>query len=394
MAAQQKKFEHWDILLPQPAWQSDLPRKIIDLEKLRDKRLVVESIDIFMELKIGFQRLENWASARIEGNQTRLVDALRPATTPKTHKETIDQHELRNLSKAIDYVESYCKENNQLTLNFILDIHKIVVDKLPIGNSEPGDATPGKFRTKQVEITESNHVPPIGVKVNDYMQELVDFANEPHANQDYLLVAAVFHHRFTWIHPFTNGNGRVVRLLTYAMLQIMGYGVTKNRLLNPTAVFYANRSRYYKQLSLADNGSSKGLLAWCDYFLGGLLEEINKIDKLLDTSYVRDSILTPVIKDAYGAKRISDDEYSVLRWSLNQPGFTFVSGDINTALNSNRTPLERSRMIKRMRELDIITPAYKSKQKYVIELWSDIFIVYLIAVLRKEGFVEPTPHSP
>lgn len=386
--SEEKKFKHWDIKLPSPSWNSDLPRKIIDLEKLRDKRLSFESLDIFMELKLIFQTLENWASARIEGNQTRLLDALVPKSKTTTKKKTVDQMELENLRMAITYAEDYCKENEKLSVNFILDLHKMVANDLPVGQDEPGDSTPGKFRTKQVEITKSSHVPPLGIKVKDYMQELVDFANQDHANQNWLIVAAVFHHRFTWVHPFTNGNGRVVRLVTYAMLQLMGYGVTKGRILNPTAIFFADRNKYYQSLAEADNGSDKGLIEWSDYFLGGLLEEVNKIDKLLDKDYVLNTILYPVLKNAHEAGRVSDDEHTLLRWSLLQPGFTFVSGDINTALGTQKTPLERSRMLKRMRELDIITPAFNSKQKYVVELWSSTFIVYLINILKNKGFVE------
>jgi Fic family protein len=33
-----------------------------------------------------------------------------------------------------------------------------------------------------------------------------------------LMKVALARHRFAWLHPFSNGNGRVVRLLTYAML--------------------------------------------------------------------------------------------------------------------------------------------------------------------------------
>lgn len=385
----QKKFQHWDIRLPSPSWKSNLPRRIIELEKLRDKRLTFESIDVFMELKNIFQTLENWASARIEGNQTRLLDALNPQVeATATKKETVDQQELDNLRNAINYAEEYCKTNKELSVNFILDLHKMVVNGLPVGASEPGDETPGKFRIREVEITQSNHVPPLGVKVNDYMAELTGFANSEHATQDYLLAVAVFHHRFTWIHPFNNGNGRVVRLLTYAMLQLMGYGVTRGRLLNPTAIFFADRTRYYNFLSGADKGDDDGILAWSDYFLGGLVEEINKIDRILDKEYVLDTILHPILKEANDSKRISDEEYTLLRWSLSRPGFTFVSGDINIALGTDKTPLERSRMIKRMRDLEVITIAFGSKQRYVIEVWSPIFLVYLVNILKKEGFVE------
>ncbi|MFZ3010131.1 MAG: Fic family protein [Candidatus Microsaccharimonas sp.] len=386
----EKKFKHWDIKLPSPEWNSDLARKVIDLEKLRDKRLVPESIDLFMELKLIFQTLENWASARIEGNQTRLLDALYNQANydEEGSKQAIDKDELENLRKAIDYVEDYCKDHEQISVSFILDLHKMVVNGLPSGIDQPGDRTPGKFRTGEVEITKSDHVPPLGIKVSEYMNELVNFANENHSIQNFLLVAAVFHHRFTWVHPFNNGNGRVVRLMTYAMLQLMGYGVTKNRILNPTAIFFADRSRYYMLLSGADTGSNKGILDWADYFIGGLIEEIDKIDRLLDKDYILDSILYPVLKQAHDTKRLSDDEYTILRWSLQQPSFTFVSGDINIALGTEKTPLERSRIIKRMRELEIITVAWRSKQRYVIELWSPNFTIFLVDVLKKEGFVE------
>jgi hypothetical protein len=46
------------------------------------------------------------------------------------------------------------------------------------------------------------------------MKELVDF-----------IKVALSHHRFGWIHPFRNGNGRVVRLLTYLLLIKYGFNV-------------------------------------------------------------------------------------------------------------------------------------------------------------------------
>ena len=50
------------------------------------------------------------------------------------------------------------------------------------------------------------------------MQELIDFVNKEDTPKYDLLKIAIAHHRFVWIHPFENGNGRVVRLFTYALL--------------------------------------------------------------------------------------------------------------------------------------------------------------------------------
>ena len=52
------------------------------------------------------------------------------------------------------------------------------------------------------------------MKVEDYMNELLDFVNKEDAKKFDLLKAAIAHHRFVWIHPFGNGNGRTVRLFT------------------------------------------------------------------------------------------------------------------------------------------------------------------------------------
>ncbi|WP_171253366.1 Fic family protein, partial [Acinetobacter baumannii] len=66
---------------------------------------------------------------------------------------------------------------------------------------------------------------------------------------------ALAHHRFGWIHPFGNGNGRVVRLFTYSLLIKYGFNVTTGGgILNPTAVFCNDRNKYYEMLSIADNG--------------------------------------------------------------------------------------------------------------------------------------------
>lgn len=385
----EKKFSHWDMKLPKPDWDSDLPQKIIDLEKLREKRLNPESIDIFMDMKMIFQLLENWASARIEGNQTELLDALDPVLDEKTKDtDTVDQQELQNLRAAIKFVDEYCKEHDEITRAFILEVHRLVTVSLPVGTDLPGDETPGKFRTKNVIITRSSHRPPMGSKVKDYMDELVAFVNADHGKHNYLLAAAAFHHRFTWVHPFNNGNGRVVRLLTYATLELMGYGVRRGQILNPTAVFYADRQQYYDKLNAADSGTNDGLLQWADYFLGGLVYEINKIDNLLNKQFLLNKLLNPVLRQAWEAKRISDDEYQILRFSFNQSGMTFVSADINSALGEDRPPVERSRLIKGMRDRGIIMTAFGAKQKYSIELWSPIFNVYVVDVLTKEGFVQ------
>lgn len=98
------------------------------------------------------------------------------------------------------------------------------------------------------------------------MQALVEFINHDDHTQFDLIKDAVAHHRFVWIHPFSNGNGRVARLLTYAMMAKQGFvDATGVRVLNPTAVFGSNREEYYDALAQADSLKDQDILAWVEY---------------------------------------------------------------------------------------------------------------------------------
>ncbi|UDQ97646.1 Fic family protein [Lentisphaerota bacterium WC36G] len=144
-----------------------------------------------------------------------------------------------------------------------------------------------------VSISKSIHQPPPHYLVEDYMNELYSFINSENDEEKYHLIKiAQAHHRFAWIHPFQDGNGRTVRALTYAMLIKYGFQVDlAGRLLNPTAIFCSNRALYYRALSWADTNEKEKMLAWCEYVFKGLSHEIEKVDKLLDYDYLSSNIL-------------------------------------------------------------------------------------------------------
>jgi Fic family protein len=77
-------------------------------------------------------------------------------------------------------------------------LHHLTVDSL----NEDGDQTPGAYRSWQVEIAGSNHLPPDPIKVQSYMDELVGFINNGHDQKYDLLKIALAHHRFAWDSSF------------------------------------------------------------------------------------------------------------------------------------------------------------------------------------------------
>lgn len=319
-------FSHYDLELLNPTFDSALVDVLSELEHLRKLRLEGDTLPLFFQLKSIFHTLESLGSARIEGNHTTLADYIDSKVDGKA-EETDQLREVANIEKAMDYIEERMKPGVGLTEHFIREIHAMTVHDL----LREGDKTPGAYRLNQVRISQSEHLPPDFMHVPAYMQELVDFVNRDDSPKYDLMKVALAHHRFGWIHPFGNGNGRVVRLITYALMMKYGFNVsTGGRVLNPTAVFCNDRDRYYAMLTTADSGTSKGLEEWCTYVLGGVRDELQKVDLLTQYAYLTKSILMPAIAYARQRQWITDVEESVLTMAVKAK--VVKSADLATVL--------------------------------------------------------------
>lgn len=88
------------------------------------------------------------------------------------------------------------------------------------------------------------------------------------------VIAAVAHYAVTDIHPFADGNGRVARLFTAALL--MRLGLLPGRLFSFERYYAENREAYYRALrSVRANTLNMG--TWLEYFLRGLAEEFERV---------------------------------------------------------------------------------------------------------------------
>ena len=231
-----------EIRIPDPSWGSNLANVILDLEKLRTKRLGGNVPPyIFFQLKNIFHILETLGSARIEGNNTTLSEYVEKIIE-QDNNEDESNDEIKNLDKAIEFIEENTDENTPLNRAYISQIHKILTDNLTPPPNGEGSRYPGELRQQNVSIKKSGHIPPEhSIKLPDYFRNFIDFINFPHREQYQLLMVAIAHHRFEFIHPFDNGNGRMGRLLNYAFLIKLGFQVKQGRIINPSSVFYTDR---------------------------------------------------------------------------------------------------------------------------------------------------------
>ncbi len=375
-------FTHHSLELINPAFDSELVDILTELEYLRRLRLSgTTPAPLFYQLKQIFHMLESLGSARIEGNHTILADLVENRLEGGVQEPADQFREMENIERAMTYIEEQFSPGAPVTERLIRELHSLTVAAL----SREGDPTPGTYRRTSVRIAGAGHLPPDFLHVPGYMEELVHFINGDDPPKYDLIKVALAHHRFGWIHPFHNGNGRVVRLLTYLLLIKFGFNVhAGGRVLNPTAVFCNDRDLYYRMLAQADTGSLEGRETWCIYVLRGILEELRKVDRLADFSYLREKILTPALNHAVERQMVTRQEASILSSAV-RLGIA-KTGDLTRTM-PDLTSGQRTYQIKKLVERRMLRPITEGARQYAFGFSNNILLRGIVRALLKEGFV-------
>lgn len=183
----------------------------------------------------------NHHSNAIEGNTLTLNETKVVLNDGLTiGGKSIREHlEIIGHNEAIKFIQELAHPMYVLNGSDILDVHNIIM--LAVNKD-----IAGRIRNGAVRISGANFIPPAAHKVPDLFDEMVyhiaTLTNELHP----VILAALFHHRFVWIHPFFDGNGRVARLIMNLILMSKGYP--------PAIILKEDRKKYYDALNKANNG--------------------------------------------------------------------------------------------------------------------------------------------
>lgn len=213
----------------------------IDLKKTRlDKhrplsRAVVQSIRSSLNLEWTYN------SNSIEGNtlnlrETRMVIEEGMTVAGKSLRE---HFEVVNHQEAIEYLEELVSGDYLLKERDILDIHELVMSKIE-------KEFAGRYRNSGVRIPGANFTPPNAQKVPDLMSDLISWVSRDDQSMHPLVRVSIFHHRFVWIYPFFDGNGRTVRLIMNLLLMKWEFP--------PVIILKVDRNKYYQALNRANQG--------------------------------------------------------------------------------------------------------------------------------------------
>jgi Fic family protein len=165
--------------------------------------------------------------------------------------------------KAYENLENY----DHTKLADLLQPHKLIMDRL-LNNA-------GSFRSANVGMYGKDgvsHVAPAPYRVAELMGELFDWLAV--TNEHPLVVSSIFHYEFEFIHPFSDGNGRIGRLwqsvILIAYKDLFSY-------IPIESIVKENQQKYYDALEEA--GTAGESTVFIEFMLGSILQALKQFLK-------------------------------------------------------------------------------------------------------------------
>jgi Fic family protein len=212
--------------------EQDLVKKLKTKAKLKVVHLTDQDWDRFTELF-------TYNTNAIEGGtitQEEVFDILATNKWPRT-KPKEDISETYGVSDAVKFIR---KTREHLSLDLMLELHRII-----FANSK---SFAGEFRKRGTEVgikDNSGNIVHLGApsgRVTALLTELIKWYRLNKNKLPPIVLAAVIHNQFEYIHPFEDGNGRVGRLLMNNIL-------IKHK-MPPVNIQMENRREYYEVLRI------------------------------------------------------------------------------------------------------------------------------------------------
>ena len=232
------------------------------------------------------------SSLAIEGNnlsESEVIDIVNGKEVVAPLKEI---QEVKNAISTYNLYETL----NPFSIDDLLKAHGVMMQTLS------PDA--GRFRRGGVGVFEGEnliHMAPPADRVPYLIKELFEWLKN---SDDHILIkSSVFHYEFEFIHPFSDGNGRIGRLWQSLILgklhSLFEYLPIEN-------MIYKNQQTYYEAIAKSSAINDSGV--FIDFMLQEILNSLkNRYNTKSETKEIEEKILDIISSDIYiTAKKISE----------------------------------------------------------------------------------------
>ncbi len=242
----------------------------------------------------------------IEGHDTHPIDIER--ALKNDYSADRKKRDLQLEAKAHIAVQAWIDgggvSGRALTTAAIRELHCRFCDELPkdlcwVEDPQSGERiriVPGELRRRDVQVGQHIAISPGAVpRFMATFEETYSRLGRAEA----IVAAAAAHHRMAWIHPFLDGNGRVIRLMSHAMfLELLDSGALWSiarglgRNVDAYKTYLANCDlRRRNDLDGRGTLSQEALVEFTDFFLQTSLDQVNFMEGLMQPDRLRTRIL-------------------------------------------------------------------------------------------------------
>lgn len=263
------------------------------------------------------------ASSQMEGASTTRKVAKEMLRKQKKPKDPSQQMILNNY-KTIRFLSE--NKNEPLTKELLLEIHRQITEKTLENPEEEG-----KFRNSNDIVVSNNitgevaHNPPDYNEIETILNDLCDFANTDETFIHPIIKAIIIHFVISFLHPFTDGNGRTARSLFYWYMLKKGYWLTE--FLSISRIIYASKDKYEKVFLYTEHDDYD-----LGYFINYNLVVLNKafieLTKYLERKAKEQAALFE-FKTIIG---INERQAQIIKIAIEKPSTIFISKDLQTEL--------------------------------------------------------------
>jgi Fic family protein len=243
----------------------------------------------------------------IEGHRTHPIEIERALA--QDFSDDLRQRALQLEAKAHIEVQRAIDKGNApasvVSSEYLQWIHHEFYSRLPKSMLSLGNAAgtqqiqvvPGAWRTGDVIV--GRHIPISAMAIDRFIQRFATgYRLDRLSKTEQVIAVAAAHHRLVWIHPFYDGNGRVARLFSHAMLREIGIGTS---LWSISRGLARSREDYRAVLAQADlprwndldgrgNLTARGLQAFCVFFLQTCIDQVQFMRSCIEPQQLRSRI--------------------------------------------------------------------------------------------------------
>jgi Fic family protein len=233
--------------------------------------------------------MNSYYTNKIEGQQT--TPARIEAALNRDYSADITERKKQRLAMAHIATETAFEDEwNALPVAALFEparisaLHDRFFSYLPVDErftSEGDPIVPGELR--KVDVMVGRHLAPEPEMIEPLLDAWATRYGRIRAKEYQLIGIACSHHRLTWVHPFSDGNGRVARLHSHLALRA---AELTHGLWSPLRGLAREHEQYYVRLGGADqtrrndldgrgNLSQEGLVQFAQFFLDCCLDQVN-----------------------------------------------------------------------------------------------------------------------